>query len=531
VLAGMLALSVGPTAAGGASDAVRLTVGVIGPIGSIDVTTGTSDAAREVWKLQYPTLTAYALDDLTTIPGLAEGWTAMEDGRGFVYTLRPTTWSDGSPVTAGDVVTSLERARDERWPYAEGRFDRLHARAIDDRTVEVTTTGALGALPTLPLHVVPAEGDASRSAGDFRVVEATDDQVRMGVVDRPGRPALDEVVFRSYRNAEALARVLDSGVVDIAAGFDAADLDHVRAIDKASALHANDGDQWILQLRVQDASVRNAVARAIDRDALVLAAVGGVGRPQVAPVVARSADWQLDADELQAATEAQAFAPEGARSLLARARVTGPLTIATPDDEVGRAISDAVVRSLRKVGLLVERAPRASGIPADLTVARRDVTDDPTGVLAQYTCAGDIWCDADYDAAYGRFATSANTAVRQEAAHAAVERLIEGVPEVVLFAPDELQAYRTDDITGIQRRPEDERLVVFWPSVGQYRQMVAAAPAASEEVPNSTFAVLVVAAAVVTGVAVFAADRVVTRRRAQGRRNTDTANALPASNG
>jgi peptide/nickel transport system substrate-binding protein len=505
----LLAAASAPAGAGVAADPVRLTVGVIGPIGSLDPRDAGSDVAREVWKLQYPTLTAYARADLRTIPGLAESWSPSPDSRGFTYELRAATWSDGTPVTAGDVVSSLARARDEDWPYAAGRFDALEARAIDDRTVEITTAGDPGALPMLPLHVVAANGDLALSAGDYRVVEASDDEVRLAVVDRPGRPPLDEIVFRAYGGADALTEALAGGDVDIAAGFAASDLGDVRAVDGASAVHANDGAQWLLQARVADPALRRAIASAIDRDALVLEAVGGVGRPQVAPVVARSAAWQLAAGDVRALTEDLRYAPGDARALVAGAGGVPDLTIAAPADAVGGAVADFVIAALDDIGIEVTRVDG----PADLTVVRRDATDDPTPALAQYTCAGGVWCDAAYDEAFARYTAATDPGARQAAAREMVGLLADGLPEIVLFAPDSLQAYRSDDITGILRRPDEQRLVVFWPSIEQYREMVRAAPAASEEIPGPTFAALAIGGAIVVTAGVVVIDRRIQARR------------------
>ena len=89
----------------------------------------------------------------------------------------------------------------------------------------------------------------------------------------------------------------------------------------------------------------------------------------------------------------------------------------------------------------------------------------------------------------------------------------DGLPEIVLFAPDSLQAYRSDDITGILRRPDEERLVVFWPSIEQYREMVRAAPAASEEIPGPTFAALAIGGAIVVTAGVVVIDRRIQARR------------------
>ena len=154
--------AVAPIAAAGP---VRLTIGVIGPIGSLDPATATSAVAREVWQLQYPTLTTFAPSPLDVVPGLADAWTATPDGRGFVYTLRPATWTDGQPVTATDVVSSLDRARDGHWPYAAGMVEGLSAIALDPSTVQVTSSNPHRALPVLPLHVFPRRVRAGQRRG------------------------------------------------------------------------------------------------------------------------------------------------------------------------------------------------------------------------------------------------------------------------------------------------------------------------------------------------------------------------------
>ena len=43
------------------------------------------------------------------IPGLAESWTVSEDGMTYTFKLRKANWSDGTPITANDVVYSWLR--------------------------------------------------------------------------------------------------------------------------------------------------------------------------------------------------------------------------------------------------------------------------------------------------------------------------------------------------------------------------------------------------------------------------------------
>jgi oligopeptide transport system substrate-binding protein len=94
--------------------------------------------------------------DLNVIPELAESWTVSEDGLVYTFTLREgAAFSDGSAVTASDVVWSLTHALDPAtggWtgPFylsniaganevASGSTPELSgAVAVDDRTVQIT---------------------------------------------------------------------------------------------------------------------------------------------------------------------------------------------------------------------------------------------------------------------------------------------------------------------------------------------------------------------------------------------------------
>ena len=60
IVAALFLLPLTATAPLGAAGPVRLTIGVIGPIGSLDPATASGAVAREVWRLQYPTLTTFA---------------------------------------------------------------------------------------------------------------------------------------------------------------------------------------------------------------------------------------------------------------------------------------------------------------------------------------------------------------------------------------------------------------------------------------------------------------------------------------
>jgi peptide/nickel transport system substrate-binding protein len=228
----------------GAAEPLRMTVGTLGTIGSLDPRAGNSIVAREVWNIQYPTLTALDPATLDPTAGVAIAWTPLPNGRGWRYELRPgLTWSDGKPVTATDVVYSLDHARDEHWPYAGSMLDGLTARALDAHTVAVTSSSTNRVLPGLRLHVVPAHVYAKVSNvdndttalgvadGPWHVVSKSASSVELGVLGRPGGPPLDQIIFRTYPTAGALIDALSRGDVDVISGVPTTDLDRLHALD------------------------------------------------------------------------------------------------------------------------------------------------------------------------------------------------------------------------------------------------------------------------------------------------------------
>jgi ABC-type transport system substrate-binding protein len=238
------------------AELLRMRVGTLGTIGSLDPRTGDSTIAREVWKIQYQTLTA--VDPVTRDPtaGVAIAWNPLPNGHGWTYELRPNlAWSDGKLVTADDVVYSLDHARDDHWPYARGLLDGLSARAVDKHTVVVTSRSASPSLPGLLLHVVPAHVFSKYTGigndtvalgvgdGPWHVVSKSADAVELGVLGRPGGPPLDQIVFRSYPNTDALIDALSRGDVDVIANVSDSEVDRLHQLNDVTVNPGPDAEE------------------------------------------------------------------------------------------------------------------------------------------------------------------------------------------------------------------------------------------------------------------------------------------------
>ncbi len=117
-------------------------------------------------------------DPLTAdhVPGLARRWTVSADGTRFTFEIDPLArWSDGRPVTAGDVCWTFEVVT------APGSLAGVYKmllepfdppEALDERTVRFTARdphwrnlGTAGGLPVLPRH---AHGGADFDINDLQ---------------------------------------------------------------------------------------------------------------------------------------------------------------------------------------------------------------------------------------------------------------------------------------------------------------------------------------------------------------------------
>jgi peptide/nickel transport system substrate-binding protein len=310
------------------------------------------------------------LDTQELEPELAASWEAAEQGRVFTVRLRDgVRFSDGTPLTAGDVVFSFRAVYDQRVgsPLAEPLKVNglpLGIEAPDARTVIVTFPGPYGPglrllhqLPILPRHRLEDALDAGRFREAWGLDTPPGDLVGLGPFvlreyvpgqrlvfarnphywkrDEEGRalPYLDRltVAIVPDQNAEMLR--LEAGEADLVT----AELrpDDVPAMRKAAAggrvqlfdlgvgldadflwfnltpaFTARSPDRAWLQSR----ALREAVSLGVDRAAMAEAVFLGAGVPISGPVTPANRAWH----------DAEAVPPVGrdvarARALLAEA--------------------------------------------------------------------------------------------------------------------------------------------------------------------------------------------------------------------
>ena len=218
-----------------------LTEGEVGNPRFINPLLAISDADRDLSALTYAGLMGLSGDG-SFVPVLAENYEISPDGKTYTFTLRANAkFSDGSPVTADDVVYTVQEAQDEALKSPEyAAWSGVSVTAVDSRTVRFTLSKpyapflgltTLGILPAKLWSGISSEqfpfSDLETNpvgAGPFKVGNISRDSSGLiesvSLVANPdyvlGRPYLDGITFVFYARTEDLAAALKSGAVESA---------------------------------------------------------------------------------------------------------------------------------------------------------------------------------------------------------------------------------------------------------------------------------------------------------------------------
>jgi ABC-type transport system substrate-binding protein len=197
---------------------------------------------------------------------------------GVRVTLRPAQWSDGSPVSATDVVRTWRRAR-----HPSGLSAVTSARVVSPRVVVLRGKVAQWkqTLATLS-YVLPGGRPKRLSAGPFRV-QSYQPGLRIAFVRNSrwwARAALQHLNVEFVQSLQVLLLLLGRGTIDAAAPPSSVNLD-----DRLHALgvHHSDALGWeSVQLRFRGTALdqvqRRTITAAVDRAMLTTGFVRSEGR-------------------------------------------------------------------------------------------------------------------------------------------------------------------------------------------------------------------------------------------------------------
>ena len=303
-------------------------------------------------------------------PGLAESWESSEDGLTYTFNLRDgVNFHDGTDMDSSDVVFSLDRARAEDSANAQkALFAGIESvEAVDPLTARVTLSAANGGF-LFNLAWGDAVIVAPESIDDIKTLPigtgAIDfsnwvqgDQIELARNEAYwGTPAnLETATFKFISDPTAAFAAMMAEDVDVFYSYPAPEnLPQFEADPRFEVLVGSSEGETILSTNNKmepftDIRVREAVAHAIDRQAIIDGAMFGLGTP----IGTHFAPHNPDYVDLTGNSQ---YDPELAKALLAEAGYADGFTttLKLPPPSYARRGGEIIASQLRAVGIETE---------------------------------------------------------------------------------------------------------------------------------------------------------------------------------
>jgi peptide/nickel transport system substrate-binding protein len=310
-LLSFLATACGGDGDGGATTAAGETTGqarrggtirtaIQSPAGAIDPVTIADEGGLAVLGQSAEYLT-FSNEKLELEPQLAESWEPNEDGTVWTFKLRQgVRYHDGGTVTAQDVVATYDRLADpdvgsNALSALGGVLSKGNTRAVDDATVEFTLDAPNGGFPYLVSSdnynavILPASygGDYAKTfpgTGPWRL-ERFQPNVGVSFVKNPDywqrdQPLADRNEIKFYDEEQPRVLALQGNQVDLLAHFSVSGGQAVLTDQSVNVVELRSSVHRQIHMRTDrepfnDKRVRQAMALALDRKALVDGLLGG----------------------------------------------------------------------------------------------------------------------------------------------------------------------------------------------------------------------------------------------------------------
>ncbi|MFK4837238.1 ABC transporter substrate-binding protein [Microbacterium sp. ZW T2_14] len=352
-------------------------------------------------------------------PGLAESWEQTDDLT-YVYELRDdASFQDGTPVTADDVVFSLEQARDETsspgLAYYLTNVDTIEKTGDAEVTITLTEPDAAfaanmstggAAFITSQAFWEANEGKVGTpdalllGSGPYQVTEfAPDSHVTFERVDTwwGDLPKVKEITVNFVPDESTRLLAAQSGDVDVAFNVPLAQSQQWEGLDTMRVDYVNDLSYVGLYFNTSiapfdDPKVREAFAHAVDRDAYVEKLLRGHGEAATAIMTPESLGKVYDADE---ARDTLAEIPQwdydldAAKAALTESSVPDgfEVELLTPNTgpQLGTA-AQALSQNLAEIGITLN----VREVPIEEWLASLDASSDHgVGLMWYFSTLGD----------------------------------------------------------------------------------------------------------------------------------------------
>lgn len=361
------------------------------------------------------------------VPDLAERWEGSPDGLSYTFHLRPDLrWHDGIPVTAADVVFTVELMQDPGFPGPTDWRDLWRAVTVtqlDDEAVrfdlaqpfapflDYTTIGILprhilqgvpaGELPDHPFNLNPV------GTGVFKWTETITDTGHLSHIILSAnpfyhgrRPQITRIQFKLFPSEQAVFQAYLDNEVQGIRRISEADLAQARATEdlqlfssalpKYSLVYLNLASETAPFLAERE--VRQALLYALDRQALVDNVLDGQAVVAHSPMLADSWAYDPTIPTYEYDPEKAIALLEEADWLATRTRTTSAITstsslsttidtwfknrqplsftLLVSDDPLRYAVAEEIAHQWAAIGIKANVEPVAAGLLTDRLVPR-----------------------------------------------------------------------------------------------------------------------------------------------------------------
>jgi len=434
-------------------------------------------------------------DDLSLQPALAQSWEAV-DPTTYVFTLRDgVTFHDGSPLTAEDVVFTLEWNMD---PENEsqlaaffGSVDSVEATGDSEVTVTLTKPDAqfqysMAHMSGFIMNKAQLESAGENfgtpdvlpiGTGPYKLVEfVPDDHITLErYEDYWGEqgPA-KRIVIRSIPDSQTRLLAMQNGDIDGTFDVPISEVDQWESLDGVTVITAPSNGVYQLILDQEtppfdDIHVRKAIAFSVDREGIVQAVLNGKGAAALAINPPGIWGGVLDVESVNAFYETiptYAFDLDAARAELAQSSVPDGFEFSVPvpnTDPVAINSFLAISETLAQIGITMNVEQVDFGEWLDVYFGHEDLGAqfmayfpdyaDPANYPYLFYYSGNAvanglngsnYRNPDVDALIEESLESTDTATRAEALQQVIALANEDVATVPIHWPDSAMAISSD---------------------------------------------------------------------------------------
>ncbi len=473
-------------------------------------------AAYTIFELVYDSMYDLNLDGSFKL-SLAESVTRSDDGLTYTYKIKDgIKWHDGKPLTAEDIAFTYNLYKDTpEYPYLNGYyttyFDTITT--TDSNEVVLTLTEAIPNIESqlvflyiLPKHIwegvnkLEYENFEMIGSGPFKMTEYVQNEFVRLTANKEyfaTPPKVDEVIFQTFENQDALVQAIKTGQVDMITEMPNTAVDSVRSAEGVELVvgaplspgvtdiifnqidpencPTDEGGLCTGHPALRDRNVRLAMAHATDKQKLIDLVLVGLGTPGLTLIPEGTGVWynntikdyEFDVAKANQILDDAGYADtdgDGVRELPDGSR---PLTFRlnwSSDSITYPRTAELLSEMWDKIGITLEMqaidpdALTSQCCPAfdfDIIIWGWVSDPDPSSLLYVYTTEGIAYgsnetgySNPKYDELYAKQQTELNFDARKAMVWEMQQIVHDDIVYIIPSYELQVQAYRTDRFTG-----------------------------------------------------------------------------------